>query len=427
VANIEYHRRVVDVELDRLIGDGISAISLEGAKATGKSFTATQRVTETFLLELPPARQLLEADPTRIATSHAVLIDEWQYVPATWGVVREAVNAGALPGQFLLTGSASKRFPNTHSGAGRIVNVRMRPMTLVERGVGEPSVSMRDLVSEPLTTISGSTTIRLADYVNEIVRSGFPYISQLGERARDAQLRGYLERIVDRDFFDVTGRNLRNPEVLQRWMRAYAAATSTVTSFEKIRDAATGGNAEKPDRVTTVPYRDALESLFVLDPVPAWMPTNNHIAELALSPKHHLVDPALAVSLLGLGTNALLAGDEGGVMTIRDGALLGNLFESLVTLNVRVFAQNVGARVGHLRMYRGDREIDLIVERSDRKVVAIEVKLSGEVSDVDVRHLLWLKDRIGDDLLDAVVITTGPSAYRRRDGVAVIPAALLGP
>jgi predicted AAA+ superfamily ATPase len=107
--------------------------------------------------------------------------------------------------------------------------------------------------------------------------------------------------------------------------------------------------------------------------------------------------------------------------------LLGNLFESLVTLVFLVFAQAHGSSVGHLRVHRGEHEVDLIVERRDRRVVAFEVKLSGEVTPEDVKHLHWLKGKLGDQGLDAAGITTGPNAYRRADGIAVIPAALLGP
>jgi predicted AAA+ superfamily ATPase len=107
--------------------------------------------------------------------------------------------------------------------------------------------------------------------------------------------------------------------------------------------------------------------------------------------------------------------------------LLGRLFESLVTLGVRVFAQAAEARVRHLRLHGGKREVDLIAERADQRVVAIEVKLGGEVKDDDVRHLGWLREQLGEDLLDAVVVHTGREAYRRRDGIAVVPAALLGP
>ena len=111
----------------------------------------------------------------------------------------------------------------------------------------------------------------------------------------------------------------------------------------------------------------------------------------------------------------------------RGGTLLGHLFESLVTLSVRVYAQASEAQVKHLRTKGGRHEVDLIIERADGRALAMEVKLARTVSDDDVKHLLWLRDRMGRDLLDAVVVTTGAAAYRRADGVGVIPAALLGP
>jgi hypothetical protein len=110
----------------------------------------------------------------------------------------------------------------------------------------------------------------------------------------------------------------------------------------------------------------------------------------------------------------------------RDGPFLGALFESLVTQSVRVYAQAAEASVKHLRTHRGEHEVDLIVERADGRIVALEVKLSATVEDRDVRHLLWLRESLGDSLLDAAVITTGRHAFRRADGIAVVPAALLG-
>ena len=424
---LHYQRRTVDTELDELIAGGAAAISIEGAKAVGKSATALERVHTAFLLEEPATRQLLEADPSRIATGQPTLVDEWHHLPATWDVVRRAVDAGAAPGQFLLTGSASAPHPGTHSGAARIVTVRMRPMALCERGVGTPTVSLAALLAGGRPPIGGTTEVDLERYVDEIVRSGFPAVRTMSDRLRRAQLRGYVDRVIDRDFPDIMDRKVRNPAALRRWLTAYAAATSTVTSYEKIRDAATFGEGDKPSRTTTQPYRDTLEALYVLDPVRAWLPTNNHIAELANSPKHHLADPALAASLLGLGPGALLSGAPGPLPLPRDGVLLGALFESLVALSVRVFAQAAEANVGHLRTHRGDHEIDLIVERDDRKIVAVETKLTATITDDDVKHLLWLRNEIGDDLLDAVVVTTGRHAYRRTDGIAVVPAALLGP
>jgi predicted AAA+ superfamily ATPase len=276
-------------------------------------------------------------------------------------------------------------------------------------------------------SIAGETTVRLPDYVDEILASGFPGLRGLSGRALRAQLDGYIDRIVEREFPQL-GVNIRNPAALRRWLAAYAAASSTTTSYEKIRDAASSGQNEKPAKNTAAAYRDALERLWLIDPVLAWAPSRSHIRRLSSPPKHHLVDPALAARLLGVGAGALLQQERLEVEpTIpRDGTLLGGLFESLVTIDVRVYAQAAEARVGHLRTASGDHEVDLIVERDDGRVVAIEVKLNAAPSDEDVRHLHWLKERLADDMLDMVVINTGSYAYRRKDGVAVVPAALLG-
>lgn len=153
----------------------------------------------------------------------------------------------------------------------------------------------------------------------------------------------------------------------------------------------------------------------------------NHIRRLSTPPKHQLADPALAVQALGLDREALLSGAASPAATPQDGTMLGALFESLVTLSTRVYAQLSEASVGHLRTAAGEHEVDLIVRRPDDRVVAVEVKLASVIEDDDCRSLRWLSERIGEDLLDAVVISTGTEAYRRQDGIAVVPAALLGP
>jgi hypothetical protein len=302
----------------------------------------------------------------------------------------------------------------------------MRPLALSERGLQAPTVSVAALLSGRRPPIAGACTIRLEDYVREIVSSGFPGLRALSGRALSTQLNGYLLRIVDRDFEEL-GHPVRDPVALRRWMTAYAAASSTTASFETIRDAATSGQGEKPAKTTTNPYRNVLERLWIIDPVPAWLPTRNRIARLSSPPKHQLADPALAARLLGVDTGALLEGRPGAAATARDGRLLGALFESLVTLSLRTYAQAAESRVGHLRTAGGAHEVDLILERADGRVVAVEVKLARDVGDRDATQLRWLAERIGDDLLDSVIVTTGPEAYRRTDGIAVVPAALLGP
>lgn len=409
----------------------LPAIVLEGAKGVGKTATATQRARTSRPLDRREQMQIARGDPGRVLEGDPpVLIDEWQRLPEVWDLVRRRVDDGAPAGQFLLAGSAPPQQPPMHSGAGRIVTVRMRPLSLMERDerTAAQAVSLKGLLSGRRNPLAGVSGMRLEDYVDEIVRSGFPGIRRFEGRARRGQLDSYLHRIVDRDFPDELGREVRQPDTFRRWMTAYAAASSTSASYERIRGAATPGEEHKPSRATATYYREALTSLWLLDPVPAWSPSRNHIRRLALPPKHQMADPALAARLLGVGRDELLTGSPGAVAIPLDGTLLGALFESLVTQSLRAYAQAAEtARVSHLRTRGGEHEVDLIVERGDGGIVAIEVKLAASVEDSDCWHLHWLSDRIGEDLLDAVVITTGSEAYRRTDGIGVIPAAVLGP
>lgn len=427
----EYTPRVVDRELDALL-QSLAAIALEGPKGVGKTATAMRRAAVAFRLDDPAQRAIAEADPTVLLdAAPPTLIDEWQHVPAIWDAVRRAVDDGAPASRYLLTGSAAPRNPPTHSGAGRIVTLRMRPLALSERALDTPTVSVAELLSGRPCRIAGHTTVGLADYAREIVASGFPGLRHLTGRALRAQLDGYLQRIVDRDFQE-QGYPVRRPEVLRRWLAAYAAATATPTSLEKIRNAAAGGEEDVANKVTIQAYREVLGRLWILDPVPGWLPSRNHLARLTQGPKHHLADPALAARLLGIDEGALLQGapepdSRARAFTPRDGTFFGQLFESLVTLSVRVYASAAEARVHHLRTRDGRQEVDLVVERGDHRVLGIETKLGATITDADVRHLLWLREQLGGDVLDTIVVYTGPHAYRRPDGVAVVPAALLGP
>jgi len=419
-----YRRRVIDDELDELLV-GLSAVSIEGPKAVGKTETAIRRAHTVFRLDDEPTLQIARAAPQRLTEGPTpILIDEWQRLPTSWDVIRRAVDNDPSQARFLLTGSAAPTELPKHSGAGRIVTVRMRPMALAERDLGPTSVTLGNLLSGARAPLDGATSVGLVDYVDEIIRSGFPAIRRQSGRVLRAQLDGYLDRIVEHDFVEL-GHVVRNAGALRRWLTAFGAATSTTASYEVIRDATSSGLSDKPSKSTTIPYRATLEQLWMIEEVPAWAPSRNRLRRLGASPVHQLADPALAARLLGLDADALIDGVEPGPALPRDGTLLGALFESLVTLSVRTYAQANEAAVSHLRTRAGEHEIDLIVERGDGRVVAIEVKLSATVSDDDTRHLRWLEDRIGDDLLDAVVVTTGSEAYRRPDGIGVIPAALL--
>lgn len=414
---------MLDEQLDDLMPH-LPALLIDGPKAVGKTRTAEQRAKTVWQLHRPAVASVVAADPVAaLNATPPVLVDEYQKLEPLWDEVKDFVDRDLAPGRFLLTGSAPP--PGAHSGAGRIASLRMRPLTIAERGVAVPSVSIRDLFAGG-TKIKGNCPLRLKDYTDLILGSGFPGMQHLGGTALNAQLDGYLDRLVDRDMPEA-GLRVRRPATLKAWLRAYGAAVSTTTSWDKIRDAASPGHGGKPAKTTTLPYIDTLTELRILDELPAWTPSRNHLNRLTGAPKHHLADPALAARLVGITHASLLTGAEN-AFTPADGTYLGQLFESLATMTVRVFAGPVGAEVSHLRLGSGRHEVDLIVERGDdRAVVAFEVKLSATVTDADVKHLVWLREQLGDQLVDSAVLTTGEHAYRRPDGIAVVPLGLLGP
>ena len=421
-----YQRRIIDDELDLLL-PSLPAIAIDGPRAVGKTATAQQRAAKVHRLDTVPGAAIALASPDRLVTGpYPVLIDEWQRFPPSWDLVRRAVDDGGGPGRFLLTGSASPANLTIHSGAGRIASLRMRPMSLAERFPGVASVSLEALLRGDRPVIQGTTDTRLDEYVAEIVGSGFPGIRRLDDRGRRHALDAYIQQLANRDI-EEAGQEVRRPTTLLRWMTAYAAATATTTSLSVIREAARGAGEGPPSKTTVLPYHDALQRLWFVDPVPAWQPTRNPFRRSTGAPKHHIADPALAARLLGAGANSLLEARDSAPSIPRDGTLLGSLFDSLVTLSVRTYAQRAEARVFHFRSKGGEREVDLILERDDHRVLAIEIKLSAAVRAEDGRHLRWLAAQIGDDLVDAAIVTTGQVAYRRPDGIAVIPAMLLGP
>lgn len=421
----DYQPRLLDQELAESLNE-LAAVAIDGAKGVGKTSTAARLAKTVLHLDLPETAETLKNDPQRIEHEPSpVLIDEWQLLPHIWDYVRRAVDQDARPGRFLLTGSAVPQGVRLHSGAGRIVRMRMRPMSLAERGLDEPSVSLQGLLTGSTYAPGASTKMGFNDYVQEIVRSGFPGIRNLPERARTRQLDGYVTNIVEREFAE-QGLMVRRPHLLLAWLRAYAAATASTALYTTILAAATPGHGDKPSKTTTLAYRDILSSLWLLDPIEAWLPGNNEFARLARAPKHYLADPALAARLLRLSEVQLLSGSNLKPIGPQHGSIAGRLFEALIAQSLHVYATTAEAQLWHFRSPNGDREIDFIVEREDR-VVAIEVKLAPTVDDHDVRHLNWLQGKLGERLVARIVLTTGQHAYRRLDGVDVVPAVLLGP
>jgi uncharacterized protein len=405
-----YSRRYVDNFLDRIFTE-LPAVLLDGPKGVGKTMTATQRASTILQLDEPGPRSIALSDPNLLLQGEKpILVDEWHKAEPIWSAVKRAVDADYSGGQFLLTGSLP--LIGTHSGAARIASVRMRPMTLVERGATNPTVFLAQLLMGE-QDISGFSTFSLNDYTREILSSGFPAINPLSAEARDVALSGYLDRVVDSDIFEA-GLKVRRPEFVRNWLTAYAAAIGTNASWNTIRDAASRGDIS-PARSTVAPYIEALARIRILDEVEPWAAAGTQLQRLMVSPKHYLVDPALGGNLLGISEETALINPE-----------MGRLFENLVAMSLRVFAEPQLAKLHHLRTQDGRREIDFILERKDGKVIAVEVKWGSVVSESDAVHLNWLQEQIGPRLIDKMIINTGEHAYRTQSGVAVIPLALLG-
>lgn len=425
--SLEHQPRVADKELHDLLSE-LPAVSIEGPRAVGKTWTASRMANTVFALDDPETLAEVQADSRLLTEGESpILIDEWQRFPASWDIVRRSVDRDFSPGKFILTGSARPESRPAHSGAGRIVTLRMWTTALAERYPGQATVSLKSLLAGDHIEIESQSSLELEDYASEIISGGFPGWRNATGRARDLLLDGYLHRLAEHDF-PLSGHRVRNPAALRRWLTAYAAASSSTASYETIRDAATSGEGDKPAKATTIAYRDTLEAMWMLEPQPAWVPVGSYLSRLKRGPKHHLADTALAARLLNATAEMLVGGDvriQAG-SGLADTGLTGALFESMVIHDLRVYAQPANARVFHMRTWNDEREVDAIVEHKGR-VLAVEVKLGAEVTGHDTRHLRWLRDRIGPGLIDAVVITSGKTAYRNDEGIAIIPAELLGP
>ncbi|MDR2895342.1 MAG: DUF4143 domain-containing protein [Propionibacteriaceae bacterium] len=403
------------------------ACAIDGPKAVGKTATASRLAAATVRLDRPAEVAAFRQDPDRLSRlTRPLLIDEWQMYPPVWDLVRRSVDDGAGNGSFLLTGSATPRHAPRHSGAGRILHLRMRPFSLSERRIDTPTVSLGELMTGDRPPIHGQSDADIQTYADEITRGGFPRLRTVPTRFRRDAWDGYLSEVFNHDLPEL-GQSVRRPATLRNWMRSYAAATSTIASYTDILDNACPNDTDKPAKATTLAWREALGRMWLLDPLPAWGDPAHHLGRLASGQKHHLADPALAAHLLGVTAKTLLTSTNPTSFAIPvAGTLFGALFESLVTQSILVYASIIGIAVSHLRTRNGDHEIDLIASRDDGRIVAIEVKSSADIDRRDTRHLVWLRERMGEDVLDTVIVNTGPAAYRRDDGVAVVPASLLG-
>ena len=404
----------------------LPATMIDGAKAVGKTQSARLFAQTELKLDQYTVRENLESNYGRLwDDTPPILLDEWQYLPEVWDRVRRMVDDHVAPGTFILAGSVQSKDLTLHSGAGRIVRVRMRPLSLAERIQSPPPITLKACLDGTVADrINYESSFSFKDYMHQITRSGFPELYQLDDEIRTLRLESYLENICSRNFKS-QGLVIRQPGKMRSWMRAYAAATATTMSYTKILDAASAGEDDKLGKDSTAAYREALRSLWLIDDVECWYEGEDFFSRLKQSPKHYLADPALEAHLLNITAHDLIAGIQDDASSAQYGSIAGRLFESLCALSLQTYASSHNARIGYLRNQNGTREIDFIITKG-QSIVAIEVKLSPVITDHDVRHLNWLEEKVGKRVKEKIVLTTGEKAYRRKDRVLVIPAALFG-
>ncbi|WP_419837603.1 ATP-binding protein [Candidatus Poriferisodalis sp.] len=419
-----YLERIADREIaEALLSTPI--VVIEGPKACGKTWTGRHHArSEASFEQDEQARAQARLLPRLfLEGTEPRLIDEWQIVPEIWNTIRHLADEERRNGRFVLTGTARPGADGIrHSGAGRILRIRLRPMSLTESGASTKQVSLGALVNgEPCAADRPAITV--PELTDELCRGGWPEHLGLATGPAQRRLRAYLDEMARADISEHQGRGgrSRDSEKIGRLLVSVARNTATTASVARLAaDTAgsAGGNAAQDQR-TAASYLETLASMFVVEDVPAWSAGLRSRARLQGMPKRHFVDPSLAAAALRAGPERLLG----------DLKTLGFLFESLVVRDLRIYAQAHEATVCHYRDSNGN-EIDAIVDWGDGRWIAVEVKL-GSMDAVDeaanTLHRVCAKVDPATTGPPArkVVITASGYAYDRPDGVAVLPLTAL--
>lgn len=424
----KYHPRIVDELLQEKL-DAMGAVLVEGPKYCGKTTTAVQCAGSILYVANPATKQdtlyLAQTDMNQVlAGATPRLIDEWQLIPEIWDAVRFAVDQRAEDGQFILTGSAVP--PQTdkisHTGTGRFAWLTMRPMTLWESGDSNGSVSLQQMFQNSQESLQGTNSLDLPRIAHLICRGGWP--QTLKKRTSNAQLvpvREYFEAVVRSDISRADGVS-RNEERARRLMRSYARHQGTQATLGTLLADMRVNDTDTLTEDTVQSYLNALRKIFVIEDMTAWNPNLRSKTALRTSDTRYFVDPSIATAALGVGPEDLLD----------DINTLGLLFETLCVRDLRVYAEAIGGKVYHYRDKTG-LECDAVIHLRSGRYGLVEIKLGGEaLVNEAVASLSKLENRIDVDKLGCasfkmVLTAVGSYAYRRPDGVCIVPIGCLKP
>lgn len=418
----DYLPRVLDEVIERKLRVA-GAIQIKGPKWCGKTATAQQHAASCVYLQDPDKGpglvELASAKPSAILEGpEPRLIDEWQTAPQLWDAVRFAVDRGHGRGRFILTGSSTPRRKERprHSGVGRIVRLPMRTMSLHESCESTGGVSLARLFGGEADAASVAD-LDIEDIAFALCRGGWPEAVTEPNRSYALDMApDYVRELLDADIEEMDGVR-RNRTWMRSILRSYARNSATEASLTTI---AADMQGEPPSADTVSDYVDALSRACVLEDLEAWSPRLRSKTAVRTSPTRHFCDPSLAAAMLGATPRRLL----------EDFETFGLLFESMCVRDLRVYAQPLGGSVFHYRDKTG-LEADAVVALDDGRWALVEVKLGASRVDEAAAHLRKLADRVDQDREGApsflMVLTATSAAYRRSDGVLVVPLATLAP
>lgn len=422
----KYKQRVADLLLERKLA-GKGAVLVVGPKWCGKTTTAKQQAKSLLdlskKLNLEQSLQMMDINPESLLVGETPrLIDEWQQIPALWDVVRTEVDERNQFGQFVLTGSAvlPKAEETLHSGTGRIGRLKMRPMSLFESEESTGEVSLSDLFSNiDIPVYQHHKSLEEIAFLT--CRGGWPQATFLqGDIALD-QAEDYVESLLNVDMHRVD-KVQRSSERMRYIMRSYARHQGAQCPISMIQEDLLGSDGQSISDDTISSYLGVLNSLYVIEDMPAWNPNLRSKAAIRTSATRYYIDSSIATASLGIAPKDL----------INDLRTFGFMFETMAVRDIRVYADALKAKVYHFRDSNG-LECDTVIHRRDGSYGLVEIKLGGPNNiEQAAANLQTLANTIDTEKMAApsfmmVLTAVGPYAYRRKDGVYVVPIGCLKP
>ena len=420
----KYKQRIADSLLrDKLEGKG--AVLIEGAKWCGKTTTAEQTAQSILYMSDPDhSKEYLEMaylHPLQLLKGATPrLIDEWQLAPHLWDVIRFEVDHRDELGQFILTGSAvpPKVDEIHHSGTGRFARLKMRPMSLFESGESNGNVSLRELFTDG-AEVNGSSQLSLEQLSYLVCRGGWPRATAMRHAVALEQAFDYCDAVVHSDVSRVDNVT-RNPEHVKRLLQSYARLQGTQAASTVIKADIQANERTSINEDTVHSYILALKQIFVIEDMGAWNPNLRSKSIIRTSDTRYFVDPSIATASLGVGPNDLM----------NDLKTFGLLFETLCMRDLRVYAEANYGQVFHFKDAAG-LECDAVVHLRNGSYGLIEIKLGGtRLIEEGVSTLNRLSDKIDTTRMKApsfkmVLTGIGEYAYRRSDGILIVPIGCL--